>query len=155
MAATVVWTGGLAAIVLLIFPASVRKLQKGDYYPFYNFLQNRLQLLGWFCVAVLILTGMLQLSASPNYQGFLMISNQWSLAILIKHLAIGVMIIINAYFSWVLQPDFQRLTLLKNNSVTIDEKRFERLERQSMVILRILLSLSAIVLGLTAWARTS
>ena len=41
---------------------------------------------------VLIVTGMVQLTASSNYVGFLNFSNTWAKAIFLKHIAVGGMI---------------------------------------------------------------
>jgi uncharacterized membrane protein len=78
MIATVVCVGGLAALTLFVLAAARRTLQSLPYSVFLNKIQNRLQSIGWFSLAVLVVTGMFQLSSSPSYQGFLVIQNQWT-----------------------------------------------------------------------------
>jgi uncharacterized membrane protein len=155
MLATVVWVGGLAALVLIVLPAA-RKTVKGQAYSdFVALLQNRLQSLGWFSLAVLAVTGMFQMSSSPFYKGFLAISNTWAAAILVKHLMIGLMLILSVYLTWGIMPELQRTALIKKAGKEIDPRRLERLERREEFLLRANLILSILVLALTAVARSA
>lgn len=85
MLATVIWIGSLAAINLLVLPASTRTLKLADQLSFISALQKRLEPLAWFCMGILVVTGLFQMSTNPHYNGFLSISTQWSLSILVKH----------------------------------------------------------------------
>ncbi len=118
-------------------------------------LQNRLQQIGWFCLAVLIVTGLFQMSSSPFYKGFLAIENTWSTAILVKHLVVGAMILVSAYVTWGLLPAVQRTVLLRAAGRTVDEARVTALHARETWLLRLNLGLSVIVLLLTALARTA
>jgi uncharacterized membrane protein len=100
MLATIAWIGGLAALPLLVLPAARQGLAPGDYAVLLERIQRRLDPLSWFCLAVLLGTGMFQMSASPSYQGFLTITNRWSTAMLAKHIVFLVMIAISAYMTW-------------------------------------------------------
>ena len=82
MLATVAWLGGLAAIAILVLPAAKRVLKPVDQLAFIEAIQKRLEPLAWFSLAILIATGLFQLSINPHYDGFLSTSGQWSLAIL-------------------------------------------------------------------------
>ena len=70
MLATIVWIGGLASMSILVIPAARRALDTRQYAMLLGALQARLEPLGWFSIILLVGTGMLQMSASPNYQGF-------------------------------------------------------------------------------------
>ncbi len=74
MLATVFWIGGLAALSIIVLPAACKVLAPGAYADLLAALQKRLDPLGWFSVIVLLASGMLQMSFSPNYEGFLSIS---------------------------------------------------------------------------------
>jgi uncharacterized membrane protein len=97
MLATVVWIGGLVAVVVLVLPAAQKTLQLDDYATFLGNLQRRLDPLAWLSLAVLLATGLFQMSANPNYEGFLSISNRWAASMLIKHILFIGMIAISAY----------------------------------------------------------
>lgn len=155
MAATVVWIGGLVALSTLVLPAARATLEGGDYQRLLSNLTRRLQRIGWFSLGVLIVTGLFQMSAHPSYQGFLSISNQWAAAILIKHLLIGVMVLLSTYLTWGLNPALQRLALLQTSGKAVDESALVRLRQREILLMRINLALSLAVLAMTAWARIS
>ena len=152
MLATVVWIGGLAALILLVLPAGRKALDVEAYANLLGAIQRRLDPLGWICLLVLAGTGMFQMSASPNYQGFLEIGNRWAAAILIKHLVFLVMVLVSGYITWVLLPRLQRLALLQARGQPADAGS---LVRQEANLLRLNLILGMIVLALTAVARAS
>ena len=152
MLATVTWIGSLAAINLLVLPASTRTLKLADQLSFISALQKRLEPLAWFCMGLLLVTGLFQLSTSPHYDGFLDISTQWSLAILIKHGFAVVMVVVSAIQTWEVLPAIQR-TLLKKEKA--DDEELAKLQKKELLILRVNLLLSALILGATAFARVS
>ncbi|MBL8062604.1 MAG: CopD family protein [Anaerolineales bacterium] len=152
MLATVVWIGSLAAINLLLLPASTRTLKLPDQLSLISALQKRLEPLAWFCMGILLVTGLFQLSTSPHYDGFLDISTQWSLAILIKHGLAVVMVVISAMQTWEVLPAIQRILMKKENA---DEAELAKLQKKEVLLLRINLLLSALILAATAYARVS
>ncbi len=154
MLATVVWLGGLAAVALIVLPAARKALDEAAYSAMLAQIQTRLQNIGWFSLAILSVTGMFQMSASPSYNGFLAIDSPWAAAILIKHLVVGLMILTSAYVTWGLLPVIQRTALLRAAGQSVDSQQVERLQRRETWLLRINLLLSVLVLLLTAWARS-
>jgi uncharacterized membrane protein len=152
MLATVTWIGSLAAINLLFLPASKRSLNLADQLSLVAALQKRLEPLAWFCMGVLLVTGLFQLSTSPHYDGFLSISTQWSLAILFKHSVAVIMVVVSAIQTWEVLPAIQRVLLKKDK---VDATELARLQKRETLLLRINLFLSALILGATALARVS
>lgn len=155
MLATVVWIGSLAAMSLFVLPAARKALDANGYHLLLAQLVTRLQPVGWFSLAVLSLTGLFQMSASPNYQGFLTISNNWSVAILSKHITVGVMVLVSAYITWGLLPAIQHSALRRLAGRLEDAAGEQRLQARELWMLRLNLALSVVVLLLTAWARSS
>lgn len=151
MLATVVWIGTLSALALVVIPSARRALDAGAFAALLGSLQKRIDPIGWFCLAILTGTGLFQMSASPNYQGFLTISNSWGMAILIKHLTFGLLIISSAYMTWFLLPELRRNALRQSQGQTTDPI----LERRSLRLLNLNLILSVFILALTAIARSS
>ena len=81
------------------------------------------------------------------------LKNTWAIAILIKHIAIGLMAGIAAYQSFVLHPRMTRaLPLQMRSEVTLDATPASRADRG---MLRANIILSLIILLLTAIARTA
>lgn len=155
MLATVVWIGGLVSLGVFVLPAARKSLDEAAYSKFLTQLVAGLQRIGWFCLGVLIVTGMFQLSAHPQYQGFLAITTPWASALFIKHLVIGGMIAVSAYISWWLLPALNRLSLMRQGSQPGREAELESLRKRETFLLKLNLVLAVIVLLLTAWARAS
>ena len=152
MLPTVTWIGSLAAINLLVLPASTRTLKLADQLSFIAALQKRLEPLAWFSMGLLVVTGLFQMSANPHYDGFLSTSTQWSLAILVKHGLAAVMAVVSAIQTWEVLPAIHR-TLLKKENAKPDE--LAKLQRRETILLRVNLLLSALILGATAFARAA
>jgi len=161
MLGTVVWIGGLSAVTWLVIPTTRQALSLRDYTMLMGRVQKRLQGLGWFSLLLLVGTGMFQMSANPNYTGFLAIENRWALAILLKHLTIGAMILVSVFQTWGLNPALYRTSLrMLRRAEKVDrpgaaDVQLEALQRREVWLLRINLALSAVVLGFTAVARAA
>jgi uncharacterized membrane protein len=151
--ATVAWVGGLVAMALFVLPAARRTLSGESLAAFLGQVSMRLQRIGWLSLIILVGTGMFQMSASPKYQGFLAITNSWAVAILIKHVVIGVMVLASAYLTWGLMPSIQRLALLQAHGKG-DAAEMERLRRREDQLVRFNLYAAIAVLLLTALARS-
>ena len=150
--ATVTWIGSLAAINLLVLPAAHRTLKLADQLSFMSALQKRLEPLAWFSMGLLLVTGLIQLSTSPHYDGFLSLSTQWSLAILAKHSLGLIMVVVSAIQTWEVFPAIHRTLLKKENA---DEAELAKLHKRELILLRANFILSALILGATAVARAS
>jgi len=153
MLATILWIGGLAALSLIVLPAARKVLDPGAYADLLAALQKRLDPLGWFSVIVLLASGMLQMSSSPNYEGFLSINGLWAGSILIKHVLFGLMVIVSGYITWGLLPALRRAAILQASGK--DAPDGETLKKREIFLLRINLILGVLVLLLTAIARSA
>ena len=154
--ATVVWAGGLTTLLLFVNPTARKILTGNVYRPFVLRMYSRIQQVGWFCLLVLVGTGLFQMSSNPHYQGFLAVRNSWAFAILLKHVFIRQLVLVNAYITWILDPKITRTYLaqrdIENEINYIELKALETMKvRLSWVNLLIFL----VVLGFTAWARTA
>jgi uncharacterized membrane protein len=153
MVATVAWIGGLVALVILVLPVARQIMDAGNYALFLEQVQRRLDPLGWMSLAVLLATGLFQLSASPNYEGLFKITNRWAVSILIKHILFFGMIGVSAYLTWGILPALRRNALLQAKGV--ETKDGDKLQKREALLLRINLVLGILILGLTALARAS
>lgn len=157
MLATVLWIGGLASLSLLFIPAARKTLDAPSYAAFLGELQRRFDPLGWFSLALLAGTGMVQMGANPNYQGLLSIENRWAVAIFIKHILFLGMGGLAAFMSWGILPGLRRLALRRSMAPELAESddSYARLQQQEKRLLLLNLVLGFFVLGLTALARAS
>ncbi len=152
MLATVTWVGSLAAINLLVMPAMQRTLDTGAQLRLTAALQKKLEPLAWFCMGMLAATGLFQMSANEHYDGFLNVSTQWSLSILIKH-GLGVaMVVVSAIQTWEVLPNIQRALMRKTGA---EESELKKLQTRENLLLRINFALSVLILAATAFARAA
>jgi uncharacterized membrane protein len=152
MLATVLWIGGLTVFTLLVMPAAQRTLEAESYAKFLTEIRRRLDPLGWLSVIILLASGMFQMSASSNYEGFLAVEGIWGYAILIKHVFFGLMVAISGYVTWGLVPALRRAALLQAHGKPATN--LEKLQRQNTRLMQINLVLGVVVLLLTAVARS-
>lgn len=153
MLATVVWIGGLSTLVLLVLPAASQSLKDEQLAGLIHNVQKRLDPMAWFSLAVLTVTGMFQMSANPNYTGFLAFDNQWAIAILLKHLLFLGMILLAAYQTWWLLPALRRMILRQaHNPISSQD---QQLQRRVAWLSRANLALALLILLLTAIARSA
>lgn len=152
LVATVVWVGGLLILTLLVTPEVRRTLAE---HPALDALLDRLRKrftpLANFSLAVLVVTGMIQLSGDPNYDGMLQFNNTWSRVILLKHIAIAGMVVCGLIAQYAVTPALERAGLLAQRGKD-DPMEWERLRRSEMRLLRVNVALGVLVLAFSAWA---
>lgn len=151
LVATVTWVGGLALMALVVWPGARARLGPGPALgQFLNDVQRRFNPLAWTSLAVLVGTGLMQMTADPNYGGFLVIDNAWAIAILVKHVAVLGMVAIGAAMQWLIQPELTRLALREAHSRPAPE--LAALRRREVVLLWLNLACALLTLGCTAVA---
>ncbi len=152
LVATVVWIGGLVTLVILVWPESRRILEDN---PALNALLNRLRKrffpLVNLSLAVLIVTGMIQMSGDPNYDGLMQFENEWSRVLLLKHIAILGMVICGVALQYWVAPALERASLLAERSKG-DPAEWARLHRVEVRLTWLNVGLAMLVLAFTAWA---
>ncbi|MCA9902442.1 MAG: CopD family protein [Anaerolineae bacterium] len=152
LVATVVWIGGLVILTVLVIPEARRALaENAALLTLMTRLRKRFTPLSNLSLALLIATGMFQMAGDPNYQGVLQFNNQWSIAILLKHIAVIGMVAVGLILQLVTIPALERATfMLERGKGNPDDH--ERLRRQEVRLTWINLLLGIAVLGFTAWA---
>ncbi len=151
--ATVTWVGSLASVSFLVLPAMQRALNPETQLVFIEAMQKRLEPIAWFSMSLLVLTGLFQMSVNPHYDGFISISTQWSLAILIKHLLGIVLVVFSAIQTWEVMPAIRRAILKSRKSDNAEE--LDTLRKREILLLRMNFGLSILILLATAFARAS
>jgi uncharacterized membrane protein len=151
--ATVSWVGSLAGVSFLVLPAMKRSLEPETQLVFLEAMQKRLEPIAWFSMSLLVLTGLFQMSVNPHYDGFISVSTQWSVAILIKHLLVIVMVVVSAIQTWEVIPAIRRALVRSKKSKNAEE--LDALRRREIWLLRMNFGLSVLILLATAFARAS
>lgn len=151
MAATVVWIGGLFFQSAILHPALDGSSSREDALRLLRRVRRRFQPLSWLSLAALVGTGLMQMSANPNYQGLLGLGNRWAAAIFVKHVVIMLMVGAAALQTWVLHPRLERSLMTREQTDGYDEDA-ARLDGR---LTTLNLTLALVVLALTAVARTA
>lgn len=156
MLATIVWIGGLFYQSFFVIPVLNTHLDLATRVDTLQTLNKRFSTATWLSLILLLATGMFQLVANSNYDGFLSISNQWSGAILLKHLAFLLMVVVASYQTWVFQPQLIRLMLVQATPQGDNaEGRVTALRRRLKQTSDLNLFIGLLVLAFTAIARTA
>lgn len=154
--ATVVWVGGLFVQAAIVWPAARGALGPGlllaDLQARWRRVFNPL---AWLSLAVLIVTGMFQMSADPNYHGTLVVDSVWSVAILVKHVAAAGMAVFGAASQAWVQPELARAQLqLRRNRGDAAPGAPNPAERRETLLLWLNLACALVVLICTAVATS-
>ena len=155
MAATVTGIGGLffSSIVIPISLSS-GKLDLKQQATLLEAIRKRFDPIAWLSLFILVGTGLVQMSANPSYVGLFALSGRGATALFAKHVAIGLMVVIAAAQTWVIQPRINRLLLKLARAEANSEETMTLLKRQKNLN-QINFVLAILVLGFTAIARSS
>jgi len=152
--ATVAWLGGLLLLSLIIMPNARALLARTEgtaaLLSLLDKLRKRFQVIANLSLLVLLTTGLYQMSASPYYSGLLQIDNDWSRAMLIKHIAVIGMIGVGALMQFGVLPALERAALLAARGK--DQGELERLRLREQRLTALNLSLGVVTLACTAVA---
>ncbi|HEX2621013.1 MAG TPA: CopD family protein [Phototrophicaceae bacterium] len=152
--ATVIWIGGIFLTLILVWPEVNRTLKdQPTLYPMLQRLRKRFTPYGNLALAVLIVTGLFQMSADSNYDGVLQFTNEWSRIILLKHIAIGGMIICGGVLQFGVSPALERATLLAERGKG-NPAEWEKLRRREVRLTRINAALGILILAFSTYAAT-
>ena len=150
--ATVVWIGGLVILVILVWPEARRVMEDSPaLHTLLTRLRRRFALLSNLSLVVLVVTGLIQMAADPNYDGVLQFTNEWSRVILLKHVAIGGMFICCLALHYWVTPALERASLLVQRGKG-DSVEYARLRQREVRLTWLSVILGLAVLGFTAWA---
>jgi uncharacterized membrane protein len=140
LVATVVWLGGMALLVFIIWPA-----QKGSESPLVAAIEKRFRPFSNFSLLVLMMTGVVQTGQEDDYNGLLTFDTPWSKAILAKHIAFFGMVAIVGFLQFGLASTLERAKLLKRaEEVELLQGRERRLTRINLVLGMVVLIFTAI-----------
>jgi len=150
--ATVIWIGGLLITASLVYPELKRVLaEQPALYRLLSRLRQRFYPISNLCLAVLITTGLFQMTADPYYEGFLSFDNEWSRVMLAKHALIVMMALLGIWLQYGVAPALERVSLLLEKSKG-DPVTWERLRLQEVRLTIAISALGVGVLACSAWA---
>jgi uncharacterized membrane protein len=152
LVATVVWVGGLVILVILVWPEARRTLEDSPaLLTLLTRLRQRFAPMSNLSLAVLVVTGLIQMTADSNYDGVLQFTNEWSRVILLKHIAIGGMFVCGMALHYWVTPALERATLLAQHDKG-DANEWAKLRHREIRLTWLNVLLGILVLAFTAWA---
>ena len=147
--ATVVWFGSLVLMAIAAWPA----LQKGGVAANnWLVLQKRLTPGANISLVLLLITGFVQMTNDVNYTGFLAIDSTWAWAMLVKHIAFGLLAILTVYLQFGLYPAAERIALLVDKRPNLAQEEQQKMAQREKQILWLNLACAAAILFCTAVA---
>lgn len=151
--ATVIWIGGILLLTFLVIPELNRALaEQPALYHLLRRLRKRFTPLGNLALATLIVTGVLQMSTDPNYEGLLSFNNRWSQVLLIKHLLLIVMAAAGLILQIAVAPALERTSLLLERGQGQSKVgEWNRLRQRERRLTRLIAALAVLVLAASAW----
>lgn len=152
LVSTAVWIGGLMILSILVFPEARRVLENQPaLYTLLSRLRKRFTPLSNLALAVLIATGLTQMSLDPNYNGILQFDNTWSVVMLLKHITIIGMVVCGLILQYAVAPALERASLLAERGKGNPEE-WAHLRRREVRLTWLNVILGVLVLGFSAWA---
>ncbi len=147
---TVIWLGSLAMMALLAFPAwREQALQDNQWLA----LQKRLTPWVNGSMALLWITGFVQMTNDAQYAGFMVIDSPWAWAMVAKHVAVIGLTIGGLLMQFRLLPAMERVLLLQGHNSA--EKQLKDVKRRETTLLRVNILLAIAVLFFTALATAT
>ena len=149
--AAVTLVGSLVATSVIVLPAA-QSLDPLQQLTLTANIQKRMEPALWFSISLLIATGLFQMSVNVHYNGFLSVSSQWTIAILVKHILVITMLVVSAVQTWDVLPSVRRLLLRKDDA---SREQALKLQRHESWLLRANLILAILILAATAFMRSA
>ena len=149
--ATVIWIGGILLLTFLVVPELNRALaEQPALHQLLRRLRKRFTPLGNLALAVLVVTGVLQMSTDPNYEGLMSFNNRWSQVLLVKHLLLIVMAASGLILQLAVAPALERTSLLRERGRG-DAEEWRRLRGRERRLTWLITALAVLILAASAW----
>ncbi len=146
LVAAIVFLSSLFLVRFIFWPT---KQGREETVPLLKAMETRAHFLQQVSLGLLLITGMHMMLADDNYVGWFSVRNRWSMLLLLKHILIGILILILGISSVVVGP-LQRQTMWVENSQRMLQlnrwHKWVKTAQFSIVIIIILLSTSLITL---------
>jgi len=152
MTATVVWIGSVAGLTLLVAPVAARRLEARQQFDLLDGIQLRLESLSWFCLFLIVATGLFETSVNRNYHGLVRVENVWEAAILAKIALMVLLAVLSATMSWGVTPAIRRAKIRYRK--TGETTEMDALRRRERLLLGLQVGTAVLILLATAVART-
>jgi len=102
--ATAIWIGGIMAFSLVVTPSAQETLPPPMIGKLFGSAMKRFRPLVYFSIFAFLISGIAMTYLSENYTGFLDLSTSWAVLSLIKHVVVGIFMVMAVYNFEVFSP---------------------------------------------------
>ena len=142
--ATAVWAGGLLLMCIMVFPAwRIGTLSDNSW------LNRQKRITPWInsSMILLLISGFFQMTSDSNYSGFLQIDSVWAWAMLVKHIAYAVLVIVMLWLQFGLYPAMERTAVLatKRPQLATNEQTTQNQQEKRLLTTNVILALVILI----------
>jgi uncharacterized membrane protein len=130
--ATIAWLGGTLMLIAVTWPG-LAGTGEPSWGELIRAFERRFRPIANLSLAVLLVTGTIQMSGDPHYKGFLQFANSWSLLLLAKHIVFLLMIGVSLITQWGVKPALDRAALLAHSDDLTQASLHRRLRRLTAI----------------------
>lgn len=147
--ATAVWVGVLVLLGVLAWPALRQGTLTNN-----QWLRWQKRLMPWIngSLVLLLISGFYQMTNDPHYNGFMVIDSIWAWAMLIKHVAFGLLLGIMAMLQFSVYPAIERTAVLAQTRPKVAEADQVKQTQQERRLLQTNAACGLVILLCTAVA---
>ncbi|MHA2231393.1 MAG: DUF4149 domain-containing protein [Candidatus Hodarchaeales archaeon] len=102
--ATVIWIGGLTTFGLAVTPSAEETLSPPMMGKLFGSVMKRFRPLVYFSILAFLFSGIAMTYLNENYTGLLDLSTNWAVVSVIKHVAVGIFMVLAVYNFEVFAP---------------------------------------------------
>lgn len=151
LVAVVVWIGGMVTNYLTLLPSARESLEPPVMGRLMGSMMRRSRRLVYASIIVLLVVGVIMMLLNKEYLGLLDFGSFWSAVLLIKHIFIGILVIVVIYVFEVLAPKVGRVAA-KGPSPELAQlqKLQQRVGIAGLIVASIVLLLTAVITAVSA-----
>jgi|GEM_PF-1181548 uncharacterized membrane protein len=148
--ATVLWIGGLVIFNVLVVPSVQRYLEPPIAGKLMGPMGAVARKIFYIGVVLFLVSGSLMTIVNQNYEGLLNFGNAWSQAMLVKHILVGILIVLAVYHHEILIPKQAKLAGKPSKELEKVEKQLKLAGIAALILVFVILLLTAIASAITS-----
>lgn len=138
----------LSTLFIVLFFLLTMKKQR-ETVPILKPMEKQIQFLQQISFGVLLITGMHLMLVDANYVGWFSVRNRWSVLLLLKHILIGILILILGVSSIVVSTLQRQSLIVEDSQKILQLNRWQRwIKISQFIIAAIILLISASLITL-------
>lgn len=137
--ATILWFGGLFTNLFIVMPTATRVLEPQVFQGFMGALMKRNKQVVYVSLVLLFITGIPMKISSEYYVSIINFSNEWQIAMFIKHVMVALLAIFAIVNFEVIVPKLKKAAIMGDTSAIMNIKRIQKTTGKFSISLAILI----------------